>query len=78
MSDKDDDPYSGLNSSIDQSRQRDDNLFPNDFLYKDIVMFDDNIAVIGGEMTDEEIVHNIIENVEEEFQEEDKDTLIKY
>lgn len=78
MSDKDDDPYSGLNSSIDQSRQRDDNLFPNDFLYKDIVMFDDNIAVIGGEMTGEEIVHNIIENVEEEFQEEDKDTLIKY
>ena len=41
-------------------------------------MFDDNIAVIGGEMTGEEIVHNIIENVEEEFQEEDKDTLIKY
>lgn len=78
MSDKDDDPYSGLNSSIDQSRQRDDNLFPNDFLYKDIVMFDDNIAVIGEEMTGEEIVHNIIENVEEEFQEEDKDTLIKY
>ena len=78
MSDKDDDPYSGLNSSIDQSRQRDDNLFPNDFLYKDIVMFDDKIAVIGGEMTGEEIVHNIIENVEEEFQEEDKDTLIKY
>ena len=78
MSDKDDDPCSGLNSSIDQSRQRDDNLFPNDFLYKDIVMFDDNIAVIGGEMTGEEIVHNIIENVEEEFQEEDKDTLIKY
>lgn len=78
MSDKDDDPYSGLNSSIDQSRQRDDNLFPNDFLYKGIVMFDDNIAVIGGEMTGEEIVHNIIENVEEEFQEEDKDTLIKY
>ena len=78
MSDKDDDPYSGLNSSIDQSRQRDDNLFPNDFLYKDIVMFDDKIAVIGGEMTGEENVHNIIENVEEEFQEEDKDTLIKY
>ena len=71
MSYDDDDPYSGLNSSIDQSRQCDDNLFPNDFLYKDIVMFDDNIAVIEGEMTDEEIVHNIIEDVEEELQEED-------
>ena len=78
MSDEDDDPYCGLNSSIDQSRQRDDNLFPNEFLYKDIVMFDNNIAVIGGEMADEEIVHNIIEDIEKELQEEDKDTLMEY
>ena len=78
MSDEDDDPYCWLNSSIDQSRQPDDNLFPNEFLYKDIVMFDNNIAVIGGEMADEEIVHNIIEDIEKELQEEDKDTLMEY
>ena len=41
-------------------------------------MFDNNIAVIGGEMTDEEIVHNIIEDIEKELQEEDKDTLMEY
>ena len=61
MLDVDDDPFSGFKSSIGQLRQRDENLIPNDFTYKDILTVDDDIAVMEGVMTDEEIVQNLIE-----------------
>ena len=59
--DVDDDPFSGFKSSIGQLRQRDENLIPNDSTYKDILTVDDDIAVMGGVMTDEEIVQDLIE-----------------
>ena len=61
MLDVDDDPFSGFKSSIGQLRQRDENLIPNDFTYKDILTVDDDIAVMEGVMTDEEIVQDLIE-----------------
>ena len=73
VSDKDDDPFSAFKSSIDQLRQRDENLIPNDFTYKDILTVDDYIAVIGAVMTDEEIAQDLIEVAEEEDQEEDEE-----
>ena len=36
VSDEDDDPFSAFKSSNDQFRQRDEDLLPNDFTYKDI------------------------------------------
>ena len=36
VSDEDDDPFSAFKSSNDQFRQRDEDLIPNDFTYKDI------------------------------------------
>ena len=36
VSDEDDDTFSVFKSSIDQLRQRDENLIRNDFSYKDI------------------------------------------
>ena len=73
MSDEDDDPFSAFKSSIDQLRQRDENLISNDFTYTDILTVDDDIAVMGGVMTDEEIVQDLIEVAEVEVQEEDKE-----
>ena len=73
VSDEDDDPFSAFKSSIDQLRQRDENLIPNDFTYKDILTVDDDIAVKGGVMTNEEIVQGLIEVAEEEVQEEDEE-----
>ena len=73
MSDEDDDPFSTFKSSIDQLWQRDENLIPNDFTYKNILTIDDDIAVMGGVMTDEEIVQDLIEVANEEVQEEDKE-----
>ena len=35
MSNEDDDPFFALESSIDQLRQRDENLVPNDFIYEE-------------------------------------------
>ena len=70
MSDKADDPFSAFKSSIDQLRQRDENLIPNDFTNKDILTVDDGIAVMGGVMIDEEIVLDLIEVAEKEVQEE--------
>ena len=70
MSDEDNDPFSVLKSSIDQLWQRD---VPNDFIFEDMLTVDDNIAVMGGVMTDEEIVQDIIEVVEEEVQERDEE-----
>ena len=69
----DDDPFSTFKSSIDQLRQRDEYLIPNDFTYKDILTVDDDIAVMGGVMTDEEIVQDLIEVAEEEVEEEDEE-----
>ena len=54
-------------------RQRDENLIPKDFTYKDILTVDDDFAVMGGVMTVEEIVQDLIEVAEEEVQEEDKE-----
>ena len=73
VSDEDDDPFSAFKSSIDQLRQRDENVIPNDFTYKDIVTVDDDIAVMGSVMTDEEIGQDLIELAEEEVQGEDEE-----
>ena len=59
MSNEGDDPFSALKSSIDQLRQHDENLVPNYFIYEDMLTVDDNIAVMGGVMADEEIVQDI-------------------
>ena len=48
VSDEDDDLFSAFKSSIDQLRQRDKNLIPNEFTYKDFLTADDDIAVMGG------------------------------
>ena len=73
MSDEDDGPFSAFKSLIDQLRQRDENLIPKDFTYKDILTVDDDFAVMGDVMTVEEIVQDLIEVAEEEVQEEDKE-----
>ena len=73
VSDEDDDPFSAFKSSIDQLRQCDENVIPNDFTYKDIVTVDDDIAVMGSVMTDEEIGQDLIELAEEEVQGEDEE-----
>ena len=73
VSDEDDDPFSAFKSSIDQLWQRDENVIPNDFTYKDIVTVDDDIAVMGSVMTDEEIGQDLIELAEEEVQGEDEE-----
>ena len=73
MSDEDDGPFSAFKSLIDQLRQRDENLIPKDFTYKDILTVDDDFAVMGGVMTVEEIVQDLIEVAVEEVQEEDKE-----
>ena len=54
-------------------RQRDENLNPNDFTYKGILTVDDDITVMRGVTTDEEIVQDLIEVAEEEVQEEDEE-----
>ena len=77
MSDEDDDPFSAFKSSIDQLRQRDENLTPNDFTYKGILTVDDDIAVMGSVMTDEGIIQDLIEVAEEELQEEDEEVTDK-
>ena len=60
VSDEDDGPFSAFQILIDQLRQRDENLIPNDFIYKDILTVDHNTANMGGVMTDEEIVQDLI------------------
>ena len=78
VSDEDNDPFSAFKSSVDQLWQSDENLIPNDFtesysewLYKDILTVDDDIAVLGGVMTGEEIVQDLIEVAKEDVQEEE-------
>ena len=73
VSDEDDDTLSAFESSIDQLRQRDVNVIPTEFTYKEILTVDDDIAVMGGVMTDEKIVQDLIEVAEEEVQEEDEE-----
>ena len=70
VSDEADGPFSGFKSSIDQLRQRDENLIPHDFTNKDNWTVEDGIAVMGGVMIDEEIVLDLIEVAEKEVQEE--------
>ena len=77
VSDEDDDPFSSFKGSIDQRRQRDENLIPNYFSYKHILTVDDHIAVMGGVMTDKEIVQDLTEVAEEEVQEEDEEVTDK-
>ena len=72
MTDEEDDPFSTLKRSIDQLRQREENLIPNYLTYEDVLTIDDNIAVLGGVMTDKEIVQDIRDVVEEEVQEVDE------
>ena len=62
-----------LHSKVDQLRQRNENFFSNDFPCKDILRVDDDIAVMGGVMTDEEIDQDLIEVAEEDVQEEDEE-----
>ena len=73
MLDEDDGPFSAIKSSIDQLQQRDENLVSNDFLYKDMLTVDHNIAVMREVMTDQELARDIIEVADEELQEEDKE-----
>ena len=61
MPNEDDDSFTALKSSTDQLQQRNENLVPNDFIYKGILTVDNNVAVMGGVMTDEEIVQDKIE-----------------
>ena len=67
-------PFSTLKSSIDQLWLRNENLVPNDFIYEDMLTVDDNIAVMGGLITDEVIVQYIIEVLEEEVREDAEET----
>ena len=73
MLDEDDGPFSAIKSSIDQLQQRDKSLVSNDFLYKDMLTVDHNIAVMREVMTDEELARDIIEVADEELQEQDKE-----
>ena len=73
MTDEEDDPFSTLKRSIDQLRQREENLIQNYLTYEDVLTIDDNIAVMGGVMTDKEIVQDIRDVVEEEVQEVDEE-----
>lgn len=73
MLDEDDGPFSAIKSSIDQLQQRDETLVSNDFLYKDMLTVDHNIAVMREVMTDEELARDIIEVADEELQEQDKE-----
>ena len=50
--------------------QRNRNLILNDFIYKDILTVDDDIAVMGDIMSDEEILRDLIKVAEEEVQEQ--------
>lgn len=73
MLDEDDGPFSAIKSSIDQLQQRNENLVSYDFLYKDMLTVDHNIAVMREVMTDEELAQGIIEVADEELQEEDNE-----
>ena len=73
MLDEDDGPFSAIKSSIDQLQQRNENLVSYDFLYKDMLTVDHNIAVMREVMTDQELARDIIEVADEELQEEDKE-----
>ena len=77
MSNEDDEPFSAFKSSIEPLRQRDENFIPNDFTYNDILTVDNDIAIMGGVMTDEEIVLDLNEVAEEEVEEEDKEVTDK-
>ena len=77
VSNEDDEPFSAFKSSIEQLRQRDENFIPNDFTYNDILTVDNDIAIMGGAMTDEEIVLDLNEVAEEEVEEEDNEVTDK-
>ena len=77
MFDEEDGPFSVMKSSIDQLQQHDENLVSNDFLYKDMLRVDHNIAVMREVMTDEELAWDIIEVADDELQEEDKKALTR-
>ena len=64
VSDKDEEYFPALKNSIDQLHQCDKDLVPEDFTYEDMLTIDD-ISVMGGVMTDEDIVQDIVEAVEE-------------
>ena len=70
VADEYDHPFSAFKSLIDQWRQCDENLIPNDFTYKDISTVDNDIAVMGGVTIDYKILQVIIEVAEENVQEE--------
>ena len=74
---EEDGPFSVMKSSIDQLQQHDENLVSNDFLYKDMLRVDHNIAVMREVMTDEELAWDIIEVADDELQEEDKEALTR-
>ena len=77
VSNEDDEPFSAFKSSIEQLRQRDEDFIPNDFTYNDILTVDNDIAIMGGVMTDEEIVLDLNEVAEEEVEEEDNEVTDK-
>ena len=71
VSEKDDEYFPALKNSIDQLRISDKDLVPEDFTYEDMLINDNDVSVMGGVMTDENIVQDIVKVVEEETQEEE-------
>ena len=68
-----DDPFSKLKESLDQLQQHDEDFVPEDFRYDDLLTVDDDVAIMGGVMTEEEILLEIRENETVEEDEEDSD-----
>ena len=63
-----DDPFSNLKESLDQLQQHDKDFVPEYCNSDDLLTFDDDVVVMGGVMTEEEIPQEIRKNetVEEE------------
>ena len=71
-----DDPFSKLKESLDQLQQHDKDFVPEYCNSDDLLTFDDDVVVMGGVMTEEEIPQEIRKNEtveEEEELEEDGD-----
>ena len=75
VSNEDDNPFSAFKNSVHQLRQRES--YSDGFTYKHILTVDDDTAVMGGVMTDDEIAQDLIEVAEEEVQEEDEEVTDK-
>ena len=77
VSSEEDDPFSKLRESLDQLQQHDEDFVPEDFRYDDLLTVDDDVAVMGGVMTEEEILQEIRENETVEEEEEEETEMMK-